>query len=197
MRSSGPRAARAALAVFLGAALAPLSCTRPAPPGLVLISLDTLRRDRLNCDGYARRRVSPHIDALARDSVLFENAVSASPWTTPSHMTLLTSLAPSSHGVLTPLLTLMSDVDKRKVERLPEARVTLAEALASRGFTNAAFTGGVTMHPAIGFAQGLRPQPPHTRCESRHRESKRKGGEPKALLPSLLRAAAIPAECAE
>ena len=156
MRSSGLRRAGAlfALAAAVAAAWAPSACSR-SPAALVLISLDTLRRDRLNCYGYATRRVSPNIDALARDSVVFEKAVSASPWTTPSHMTLLTSLAPSSHGVLTPLLTLMKDVDKRKVERLPEARITLAEALSSRGFTAAAFTGGVTMHPAIGFAQGF------------------------------------------
>jgi arylsulfatase A-like enzyme len=153
--NAGVRARSALLALVAAAAAAlPSACGAP-PSGVVLISLDTLRRDRLNCYGYERRRVSPHIDTLARDSVVFDHAVSASPWTTPSHMTLLTSLAPSSHGVLTPLLTLMADVDKRKVERLPEARVTLAEALASRGFTGAAFTGGVTMHPAIGFAQGF------------------------------------------
>lgn len=130
-------------------------CARTPPPNVVFISLDTLRRDRLNCYGYQARRVSPAIDALAADSVVFENAVAAAPWTTPSHMSLLTSLAPSSHGLMTPFGQLLKDLRQGTVERLPDARVTLAEVLARRGFVTAAFTGGLTLDPAIGFAQGF------------------------------------------
>lgn len=153
------RAGRAALAgaalVALGAAVAADGCTRRAAPNVVLISLDTLRRDRLNCYGYKARRLTPAIDALAADSVVFDSAVAAAPWTTPSHMTLLTSLVPSSHGIMTPFGRLLQDLRRGTVERLPEARTTLAEVLAGRGYATAAFTGGLTLDPAIGFAQGF------------------------------------------
>jgi arylsulfatase A-like enzyme len=147
--------ALAAAAAGLAAIAAPAACRRPSAPAVVLISLDTLRRDRLNCYGYQARKLSPNIDALAADSVVFDSAVAAAPWTTPSHMTLLTSLVPSSHGIMTPFTRLLQDLRNGTVERLPEARTTLAEALASRGFATAAFTGGVTLDPAIGFAQGF------------------------------------------
>ncbi len=154
LRAPARLAAAGALAALLSA-LPACARTPPPPPNLVVISLDTLRRDRLNCYGYTARRLSPRIDALAADSVLFENAVAASPWTTPSHMSLLTSLAPSSHGVMAPFTRLAEGLRTHTVERLPDHRVTLAEALAAHGFATGAFTGGATLDPAIGFAQGF------------------------------------------
>ncbi len=90
-------------------ALAPAACHREpdARPSVLLISLDTLRADRLNAYGYTRRTTSPALDALARDSVLFERHLAASPWTTPSHMSLLTALSPSRHGVTPDYATLI------------------------------------------------------------------------------------------
>lgn len=128
-----------------------------APPGaVVLISIDTLRADRLNAYGYRARTLSPHIDALARDGILFENHVAAAPWTTPSHLSLLTSLYPSAHGVTGSFRDEATELAQgRDFEKLPESTVTLAEALAARGFATGAFTGGVTMDPKIGFGQGF------------------------------------------
>jgi arylsulfatase A-like enzyme len=123
---------------------------------VVLISVDTLRADRLNCYGYERRRVTPHIDGLAREGILFENHIASSPWTTPSHMSLFTSLHPSAHGFTVPVATLMSRAEQGKsVDRLPDARLTLAEALAASGRATAAFTGGLTLDPRFGFNQGF------------------------------------------
>ena len=68
------------------------------PQGVILISLDTLRADHLGVYGY-HRNTSPAIDALAEESVVFENAVVQSPWTLPSHMSIMTSLYPSFHGL--------------------------------------------------------------------------------------------------
>ncbi len=65
---------------------------------VLLISLDTLRADHLSCYGY-KRATSPRIDQVAKEGTLFENVVAASNWTVPSHMSLLTSLYPSVHGV--------------------------------------------------------------------------------------------------
>jgi arylsulfatase A-like enzyme len=123
---------------------------------VLLISVDTLRADRLNCYGYAGRELSPNIDALARDGILFENHVSASPWTTPAHMSLMTGLQPSTHGVIGSFEELVLNMERGgKFQRLPEARLTLAEALAAEGYATAAFTGGVTLDPRIGFDQGF------------------------------------------
>jgi arylsulfatase A-like enzyme len=146
---------RAALAAALLAAAAG-GCEQPArPPNVILISLDTLRRDRLNCYGYEARRLTPNIDALGSDGVLFENQVSSSPWTIPSHLSLLTSLAPSTHGVTSPFFRQVEALSDGKAQRLPDQRVTLAEALAARGYATGAFTGGSTMDAAFGFGQGF------------------------------------------
>ena len=71
---------------------------REGPPNVVLISLDTLRADHLSCYGYGRE-TSPRIDALAASGVLFEDAVSTTSWTLPAHMSMLTGLAVSAHGI--------------------------------------------------------------------------------------------------
>jgi arylsulfatase A-like enzyme len=134
-----------------------LGCgARPAArPNVILISIDTLRADRLNTYGYRARATSPEMDALARDGIVFEKAITASPWTTPAHMSLLTSLTPSAHGIVASFGDLESQLERNVVQRLPEERVTLAEALAAHGYTTAAFTGGVTLDPRIGFDQGF------------------------------------------
>lgn len=132
-----------------------LASSRPKP-SVVLISVDTLRADRLNAYGYDVRRVSPHLDALARDGILFENHISASPWTVPAHLTLFTSLSPSAHGVITPFDQLKLGLDREQVaDSLPESTTTMAEVLARAGFDTAAFTGGSSLDPRLGFGQGF------------------------------------------
>jgi arylsulfatase A-like enzyme len=126
------------------------------PRGVILISLDTLRADRLNCYGYRARVVSPEIDRLAGDAVLFENHITASPWTTPSHMSLLTSLNPSAHGVTRSFRELWDRLQSGgDYERLANEHETLAEVLARNGYATAAFTGGATVDPEIGFGRGF------------------------------------------
>jgi tetratricopeptide (TPR) repeat protein len=70
----------------------------PARPPVVLISIDTLRSDRVGAYGY-RGTATPNIDALAADGILFERAFSHVPLTLPSHTTILTGLLPAHHGV--------------------------------------------------------------------------------------------------
>lgn len=70
-----------------------------ARPHVLLITVDTLRADRLGAHGY-ERDTTPHMDRLAAQGVLFERAYSHAPFTAPSHASLLTSLHPQSHGVL-------------------------------------------------------------------------------------------------
>jgi arylsulfatase A-like enzyme len=135
------------------------SCGGGGAVNVVLISLDTLRADRLNCYGYRTRIVSPNIDALARDGVLFETHIAAAPWTTPSHMSLFTSLVPTSHGVTASFegISKVMHATQRPgdYERLASSKTTLAEVFAREGFATGAFTGGNALDPRIGFDRGF------------------------------------------
>ena len=85
-------------------AIFPLSCGRcggAAPSNttpVILISIDTLRSDRLPMYGYDKVS-TPHLDALRADSILYERAYSHCPLTLPSHSSMFTGLLPSEHGV--------------------------------------------------------------------------------------------------
>ncbi|MCC6142690.1 MAG: sulfatase-like hydrolase/transferase, partial [Candidatus Hydrogenedentes bacterium] len=74
---------------------APAASARPGP-NVVLISLDTLRADRLGAYGYGRN-TSPNIDRFAAESILFEQAIVSAPWTTPSHASVFTGYHPRVH----------------------------------------------------------------------------------------------------
>ena len=116
---------------------------RPAARrNVILISIDTLRADRLAADG-AYRRTTPQIDAFARDAVVFTDAWSVWPETSGSHMSLFSSLFPSQHGV-TSFITAPS----------PSIEL-LAERLRRAGYLTRAFTedGGVWAY--AGFARGF------------------------------------------
>lgn len=83
-------------------------CTgKPADPAgdvpVIIYLVDTLRADRLGVYGYEKRATSPHIDALAEESLVFTNAYAPAPWTLPSVMSLMTSTFPCEHGVITGL----------------------------------------------------------------------------------------------
>lgn len=111
-------------------------------PNVILIGVDTLRADRISSYGYTGSQ-TPHMDALAADGVRYEEMTAQASWTKPSFATIFTSLYPSSHTAT------------GKPHRLPQAVITLAEALAARGY----HTGGVADNPSIsaafGFDQGF------------------------------------------
>src|SRR5438270_6694319 len=65
---------------------------------LVLVTIDTLRADRLGCYGYTKIE-TPNLDQLAKQGVLFENAVTHTPLTAPSPASLFTGLSPTVPGV--------------------------------------------------------------------------------------------------
>jgi choline-sulfatase len=78
---------------------APRAATAPLDrPPVVLISIDTLRSDRLPAYGYDKV-ATPAIDAIRKESVLFERAYSPSPMTLPAHVSMLTGALPATHGV--------------------------------------------------------------------------------------------------
>src|SRR5262249_30995422 len=72
----------------------------PTGPPIVLVTIDTLRADRLGSYG-ATRGLTPALDAFAREATRFSAAVSQVPLTLPSHATMLTGLYPAHHGIRT------------------------------------------------------------------------------------------------
>lgn len=140
--------ARAALLAAVAALGAGCGGRSERAPNLVVIALDTLRPDHLGCYGYARD-TSPNLDRWAAQSVVFENAQSAAPWTAPSLISLMTSLYPSVHGVAS-----FNDPGQ-----MNERVTTLAEALAARGYWTGAFTDGGYAKAQFGLGQGFRTYP--------------------------------------
>jgi len=112
------------------------------PRAVIFITIDTLRADHLGCYGYPRN-VSPTIDRLAQEGLLFENMISASSGTIPSMCTLFSGLNPQCHAAMDQQGTL-----------IPEIK-TLAERFQEAGF----YTAGISAHPVLneerGFAQGF------------------------------------------
>ena len=70
---------------------------RPRGRAVVLVSIDTLRRDHVSVYGY-EHRTTPGLERFAAEGIVFDDAVSTSSWTLPAHASLLTSLYPSAHG---------------------------------------------------------------------------------------------------
>lgn len=109
---------------------------------VILISLDSLRRDYLGIYN-GEKDLTPNIDKLAQDSVVFENAFSQAPWTIPSHLSILSGLNPNSHGANS-----FSD-------KVPCFVKTLPQLLREKGFLTFAYTGGGLVSANFGFSKGF------------------------------------------
>ena len=119
------------------------SCTESRrPPNILLISIDSLRSDHLGSYGYFRN-TSPNLDKLAAEGARFETAIAPSPWTLPSHVTMLTGRHPAAHGVTT---------NRR---RLGEDIPTLAEVLRVAGYATAGFVSGPYLRDDFGYDRGF------------------------------------------
>jgi arylsulfatase A-like enzyme/Tfp pilus assembly protein PilF len=110
---------------------------------VILISVDTLRPDRLGCYGYPAG-TSPNVDRLAAEGVTFDDAMSSVPLTLPSHTSMLTGLYPLSHGVR----------DNGTYTLGPEL-VTAAEVFKEAGYATAAFIGAFVLDSRYGLDQGF------------------------------------------
>ncbi len=110
---------------------------------VILITIDTLRADRLGCYGY-RQIETPNIDALARDGVLFADAVVPVPLTLPSHASILTGTYPPYHGV-----------HDFMGKGLDPQHATLAEAFKAGGWKTAAFVSAFVLDSTWGLDQGF------------------------------------------
>jgi len=125
----------------------------PRPRAVVVISLDTLRADRLGCYGYGRN-TSPNIDAFAAESVLVAQSANSGGGTLPIHMSMMTSTYPGVHR-MGPKNFDHEIAEPSRPHRLPEAFETLAECLQGEGYRTAAFTDKGWMKGKYGFDQGF------------------------------------------
>ncbi|MGH0028611.1 MAG: sulfatase [Myxococcota bacterium] len=112
-------------------------------PNVVLVTVDTLRPDRLSAYGYTGH-VTPNVDRLAAEGMLFENAFTDTPWTTPSMSSVMTGSYPTSHGFRS-----------TNAHRLGLDQVTLAERLREHGYATAAVIGSFPLDAIYRLDQGF------------------------------------------
>lgn len=157
---SAPWIAAMAVLVFAGieggerwmerATLAKLPAAQGSSPNVIVLVVDTLRADHLSSYGYARP-TSPRIDRLASQGVLFEDAISPSSWSFPSHVSLVTGLYQFQHG--------MGAVPQMPVFDGPptfSGNRTIGEEFESRGYRTAAFSANRTYFShSLGFGRGF------------------------------------------
>ena len=113
------------------------------PDNIILISIDTLRADRLSCYGY-QYLTTPKIDALAHNAVLFENCFANIPLTLPSHAGMLTGLIPPTHGAQDNLNMKLSDSVR-----------TLPEILQAHGYSTYGIISAEVLNKRYGLNQGF------------------------------------------
>ena len=133
----------------------PVVDTTPLPPALpvasgaasgfnvLLITLDTLRADRVGCYGYVGAQ-TPVLDGLAADGVRFADAVTCVPITLPAHASILTGQDPPRHGVR-----------DNGTFKLVDEHTTLTERLKEHGYATAAFLGAFVLDQRFGVGQGF------------------------------------------
>ena len=97
-----------------------------ARPSVLLVTIDTLRADRVGAYGHAAAQ-TPHLDRLAREGVLVEDAVVQVPQTRPSHASLFTGRQPYEHGI------------RDNYSPPLKGHVTLAERLRDAGYATGGF----------------------------------------------------------
>ncbi|MHC4844524.1 MAG: sulfatase [Planctomycetota bacterium] len=117
------------------------STTRPS---VILIQVETLRADYLPLWGDVPSDLTPNLDRLAERGVVFDRAMTPSPWTVPTTASLMTGLPPSAHGAV--------DHDRMV---LPGGVATLAERARAAGLATGAVVASDVLRPHAGFARGF------------------------------------------
>ena len=134
--AAGTAAVLAALPLAPPTAAAERSALHRSPPNVLLITVDTLRSDRLSGYGY-RRPTSPAIDRLLAGGARFDQARTVEPLTNPACSSMLTSLYPHEHGAT------------RNGLRMRPKLPSLSKSLDAQGYMTAAFIGNWTLKHGI------------------------------------------------
>ena len=116
---------------------------RPAAPNVILITIDTVRADHLGCYGATDVK-TPTLDALARDGILFERAISQVPLTWPSHAAILTGTYPFQNGV--------QDFTGQPLD--PRFR-SVAQVFKQQGYATGAVVSAFVLDRSWGLARGF------------------------------------------
>jgi arylsulfatase A-like enzyme len=111
-------------------------------PNILVIVVDTLRRDHLSCYGY-RSISTPHMDALAYDGILFHNMITQSSWTKPSFASILSSAYPSTHQAI------------GKPDIFSDQNLTIPEVLYNEGYYTFGILNNVNVSEVFNFQQGF------------------------------------------
>ena len=119
------------------------SAPSPSRLNLLLVTIDTLRADRLGCYGYSQIE-TPNLDRIAQQGVLFENAVAPAPLTAPSHASMMTGVYPTVHKVRNTGGFVLSPSEAK-----------LSKILQDQGWDTAAFIGSSVLKARFGFNQGF------------------------------------------
>jgi len=109
---------------------------------VILLTIDTLRADYLSCYD-PDKRPTPNLDSLARDGILFSNAISPCSWTLPAFSSIVTGVSPSVH------------MTTQATSSLPDTFKTLAEYLREDGYYTAAIGRNSFMMPERELSQGF------------------------------------------
>ncbi|HIF63436.1 MAG TPA: hypothetical protein EYG16_10050 [Deltaproteobacteria bacterium] len=111
-------------------------------PNVLLISLDSLRADHVSAYGY-HRATTPALEKLAADGIRFDNAISTSSWTLPTHLTMFTSRYQLSHGVV------------HDTNVLDPGIPVLGEIMKAAGYSTAGFVSAPYVAAMYGYARGM------------------------------------------
>lgn len=110
--------------------------------GVVVVSIDTLRRDHVSLHGY-RRRTTPSLALFATTAAVFDDAISTSSWTLPSHASMFTSSYPSRHGAVSYQTSANPDMP------------SLPAILREQGFYTAGFVSHIYLSSRYGMDRGF------------------------------------------
>lgn len=123
-------------------ALSAMPARAATRPNIILITLDSIRADRMGFLG-SKAGLTSNLDRLARQSMVFEQAYSQTPLTVVSHATILSGTYPQTHRV--------TEFGARLAPTLP----FIPDLLQVRGYQTAAFVGTIALDPKNGLASGF------------------------------------------
>ncbi len=146
------------LILFFLAAMGALWAFRffgPRPkPNILLITLDTVRWDRISCYGQAKN-TTPTIDKLAAEGVRYQRAITPASWTLPAHASMFTGVLPSRHGAHYVTNDANAGAGLFQANKMDAELPTLAEELKKAGYGTGAVISGPLLHSRFGTNKGF------------------------------------------
>lgn len=121
-------------------------------PNIILIIMDTARRHNFSCYGYDRP-TTPNIDKMGKSGIIFERAISSSPWTLPSHVSFLSGETVKQHGITQELI--YEDGKFRNFNVVKRISKYLPLILKNKGYQCIGISNNPFICKAFGFNVGF------------------------------------------